>query len=226
MTAATGLRQVVRARDVPSKPWANGAGTTRELWLESRGDGLFEWRPQPGGPDHGRVLLDLSAGRAGLRALVRHGHTLSIDGESQRLLPLSPVRFAGESVVALSAPTPGLAPNLMVRRGVDVDLTVRGLGAGDSLSSRTPAVVVLTGRLASTAGPAIGPLEAALLDAAAVAADGTDAVVAEVRVGWTRREGPSTAFASDPGEHCSQRLGHAARLQCVDQQPRVARLAS
>lgn len=179
----TGLRQVVRARDVPSKPWANGAGTTRELWLESGDDGRFEWRLSLADLITDASFSTFPQVERVFVPLVCHGHTLSIDGESQRLLPLSPVRFAGESVVALSAPTPGLALNLMVRRGVDVDLTVRGLGAGDLLSSRTPAVVVLTGRLGITGGPVIGPLEAALLDAAAVAADGTDAVVAEVRVG-------------------------------------------
>jgi hypothetical protein len=51
------------------------------------------------------------------------------------------------------------------------------------LSSRAPAVVVLTARLGIAGGPVIGPLEVALLDAALAAADGTDAVVAEVRVG-------------------------------------------
>ena len=179
----TGLRHVVRAANVRPEPWANGAGVTRQLWLEqAHGDGPFEWRLSVADlvadasfsihPGVDRVFLPLE----GL------GHLLGIDGRLQRLAPRVPVRFAGEAAVSLVAPTPGLALNLMARRGAGVDLDVRRVRTGQVLARRTRAVFVLEGRIALAGGPVLKPLEVALLDDVVSTAAGTDAVVAEVRV--------------------------------------------
>lgn len=117
----TRLRRVARAAEVRPEPWANGAGVTRQLWLEqARGEGTFEWRLSLAElvadasfstlPEVDRVFLPLE----GL------GHSLSIDGRLQPLAPRVPVRFAGEADVSLVAPTAGLALNLMARRGVAI----------------------------------------------------------------------------------------------------------
>ena len=175
------VRQVVRAVDVPPRAWANGAGATRQLWIEwAQGDPGFTWRlsladlaadaPFSRLPGVDRVLLPLHG----------IGMLLTIDGRPRALSPLSPVRFAGEADVSLSTPGPGLALNLMTRRGISSDLLVRRVAEGDAWVTGTRAVVVREGHLTVDDGVVLNPLDVAVLDSELLAAEGTRALVADV----------------------------------------------
>lgn len=180
----TPLRDLVRGADVRPEPWGNGAGVTRQLWRDPPNSELdFTWRlsladlvadaPFSRYPGVDRVLLLLEG-------VDLH---LSVDGRPRPLALRSPVRFDGESEVSVSAPTPGLALNLMTRRGLGADLRVRRVTRGHTWGSELRAVVVLDGRVGLDDGPVLKSLDVAVLDGELAAAEGTDASVAEVLVG-------------------------------------------
>lgn len=113
------MAEVIRIADCPPVPWKNGAGTTRELWArrDAAGDVLIrisiaEIRGRQGFsafPGIDRVILQLDG-----PAMV-----LTIDGKPNRLSPLSPLAFAGETDVICDADdvVPAHDINLMCRRG-------------------------------------------------------------------------------------------------------------
>ena len=96
-------------------PWANGAGTTRELARVTEAEGVTVWRvsvadlersaPFSSLPGLDRIFVPLG--------LVR----LTIDGTSIDVEAGEQVRFPGEAVVAVVLSRPTRALNVMTRRG-------------------------------------------------------------------------------------------------------------
>lgn len=151
------LRQI---DDVPAVPWANGAGTTREIvgYAESAtlADGLAPWRlsvallERPGAfsplPGIDRTFL-----------LVGGDAALSVDGAVHRLAPGDLLHFSGDQDVALESVTAGChAVNLMVERGGDAPRLVHGSDADARFAvalASTPGVAPFD-LLAQASGPA------------------------------------------------------------------------
>lgn len=113
------MADIIRFADCPPVPWKNGAGTTRELWArrDSAGAALIRIsiaeisgaQDFSAFPGIDRVILQLDGPPM----------TLTIDGVSHPLAPLTPLPFAGEARVACRMDGPGHAHdlNLMCRRG-------------------------------------------------------------------------------------------------------------
>jgi environmental stress-induced protein Ves len=122
-----------RIDDVPSVPWSNGGGTTREIigYAESAtlSPGLARWRLSLALLEHAGAFSPLpSIDRTFL--LVGGEAALSIDGVVRALTHGDVVRFTGDQDVALESVTPGShAVNLMVERrvGAGAPRLVRGL---------------------------------------------------------------------------------------------------
>ncbi len=149
--------------DVPPVPWANGAGTTREIvgYAESAmlSPGLAPWRLSI-------ALLERPGAFSPLRSidrtflLVGGDAALSIDGEVRDLAHGDVVRFTGDQDVALASVTPGChAVNLMVEQGetagADAPRLVHGLDEKSTFAvalSSTPHVAPFD-LLALAAGP-------------------------------------------------------------------------
>jgi uncharacterized protein len=112
--------RLVRFADVPSSPWRNGRGTTRELLVSSSGAAEgFDWRVSVANVDEGGPFSSFPGTDRVLMLCHGSGMTLVIDGEPVRLTPHEPVVFAGEaatSAVLEAGPTTDL--NVMTRRGV------------------------------------------------------------------------------------------------------------
>jgi environmental stress-induced protein Ves len=111
------------------------------------------------------------------------GHALQVDGEWARLVPLSPLRFRGESHVVLSAPAPGLALNLMKARGTNVELFALRLSGGRRSVPGARAVMVLEGRLSVPGGPTVQPCEVVVLDGSVALRAEEDTLAVEIREG-------------------------------------------
>ena len=162
-TGAMGMR-ILRFDDSRRQPWANGAGSTREL-LQWPGDGQpWQWRlsiadvdrdaPFSIFPGVDRILVLLSGDGLSLRfADVDGGH-----GREERLeTPYATARFPGE--VALSGGPIGGATtdfNLMWRRGqFDAELWVRPMVGSIQLfaaAGETWALHVAAGHVAGEGG--------------------------------------------------------------------------
>ena len=96
-------------------PWANGAGTTRELALARDAEGQTLWRVS-------LADLDQSASFSSVPGLDRifpplGSVRLTIDGTTVDLTAGEQVRFPGEAVVAVVLSRPTRALNVMTRRG-------------------------------------------------------------------------------------------------------------
>ncbi len=111
---------IIRHSDLAVSPWANGAGTTRQVAAEPEGSTIdsFDWRVSIADvvrecsfsafPGIDRTIL-LVEGRV---------MVLAINGVECRLEPLAPVRFGGEAEVTCSVPDgPTRDLNVMCRRG-------------------------------------------------------------------------------------------------------------
>ncbi|GAA3659180.1 hypothetical protein GCM10022237_18950 [Nocardioides ginsengisoli] len=109
--------QVHRREGHVTMPWANGAGTTREVAKAASGETAFDWRlsfadvaasgPFSALPEVDRVIT-LVEGTS---------MTLDVDGDEHVLVPFEPYRFAGESAVDCSTDRPTVDFNVMTRRG-------------------------------------------------------------------------------------------------------------
>jgi hypothetical protein len=100
---------------VEPAPWANGAGTTRELAAAFGSDGQLLWRvsvadldrsaPFSSFPGLDRVFIPLDPVR------------LMVDGVPNDVLPGEELRFQGEAVAAVVVSRPTRAFNVMTLRG-------------------------------------------------------------------------------------------------------------
>lgn len=100
---------------VEPAPWANGAGSTRELAAAADPDGSTAWRisvadldrdaPFSAFPGLDRVFVALGALR------------LTIDGAVRAMAAGDQVSFPGEAVVGVTLKAPTTALNVMTRRG-------------------------------------------------------------------------------------------------------------
>lgn len=128
---------IIRHADLPVSPWANRAGTTRQVASGPDGAGVnaFDWRISVAevvgecsfsafpGIDRTILLVDGS------------GMELVIDGVAHPLEPLAPLRFDGASEVTCTVPAgPTRDLNIMCRRG-DWSASV------EILDARKPVVV-------------------------------------------------------------------------------------
>lgn len=128
---------IIRHADLPVSPWANRAGTTRQVASGPDGAGVnaFDWR----------ISVAEVVGECSFSAfpgidrtiLVVHGNgmELAIDGVTHPLEPLAPLRFDGASEVTCMVPDgPSRDLNIMCRRG-DWSASV------EMLDARKPVIV-------------------------------------------------------------------------------------
>ena len=106
---------VIDPEEFPAVPWANGAGTTRELASVVDPDGRLSWRvsvadliesaPFSVLPGIDRIFVPLGPVR------------LTIDGVTVEVGPGEQVRFDGEAMVAVALDQATRALNVMTSRG-------------------------------------------------------------------------------------------------------------
>src|SRR5690242_18489383 len=119
-------------------PWANGAGTTRELASASDPDGHILWRISLADLDRDAPF---STFRGLDRLLTALGRVrLTIDGIPIDLAAGEQVRFPGEAVVDVSLARPTRALNVMTRRGACTAVVT--LRAVDAPAAGTPVATV------------------------------------------------------------------------------------
>lgn len=177
---------LVRTDSLPRLPWKNGAGTTREitaapapdssaghLWRLSVAD-LTEDAPFSAFPFQDRHFLIASAKPV----------FLTVDGEVRTAASGRPERFPGEAAVAVELPNgPATAINLMTaRKHCTGALDVRELDGEVTFEEAAAAVVVLKGRVESTDGTVLDPLDALILGDKPVTLRLSSAVVAVAQV--------------------------------------------
>jgi environmental stress-induced protein Ves len=121
-------------------PWANGAGTTRELATASDPEGQTLWRISIADLDRDAPFSTFSGMDRLFTALGRV--RLTIDGTPVDLDPGEQVRFPGEAAVTVSLARPTRALNVMTRRDAcSADVILRAAGA--PVTSRAVATVDL-----------------------------------------------------------------------------------
>jgi environmental stress-induced protein Ves len=100
---------------VEPTPWANGAGSTRELAAATDADGSTTWRISVADLDR-NAAFSLFPGLD--RVFVALGALrLTIDGVTSTLVAGDQAAFPGEAVVSVAVDGPTTALNVMTRRG-------------------------------------------------------------------------------------------------------------
>ena len=113
---------IVRAAAIPSTPWKNGMGRTRELAVHPAGAGLadFRWRVSIAEVDSAAPFSAFPGVDRQIALLDGAGFTMRFgDGSEHRLLePFAPFAFPGEAPVDVTLADGATRDfNLMLRRG-------------------------------------------------------------------------------------------------------------
>lgn len=124
----------IRVDEVAAEPWANGLGTTRTLrtWPCPRGKHAWGCRVSV-------AELTAAAAFSALPGIARvftivgaEGGSLTVDGDTRRVAPLEPQRFAGGAAVSFAPDAPTRACNAMGCACVDLDVGVDADAGADN----------------------------------------------------------------------------------------------
>lgn len=176
---------IVSTKDVPSTPWRNGAGTTRQI-AALRGTGTtaeFHWRisvaelardaPFSRFPGIDRTFL-VASGR---------GVVLNVAGTATVLEGGDLVAFPGEDEVDVALPQgPATAVNLMTDRSCRGVVEVRPVEGEQYLPPATVAVLVLEGDASTSRGENLRPMDFFLCGAGIEVLHFTGAIAAFISV--------------------------------------------
>ena len=98
-------------------PWANGAGTTREVAKASYDGDSFDWRLSFADVGQSGPFSALPGIDRVITLVEGTSMTLTVDGDEHVLLPFEPYAFAGEAAVDCATDRPTVDFNVMTRRG-------------------------------------------------------------------------------------------------------------